>query len=195
MLKNVKSLEAEQMIQSVLAPHERLLWSGVPRQGFHPKRAEVLLIVLGLIWAGLVVFSVVNALQATHVPMFIQISWMPLVLIGAYCFFGRFLADKYRRSRTWYGVTDQRVVSLSNLLFLRVQSLPLRGLHDIWISQRGDGNGTIWFGRLRSWSSPPCFDLDTDAREVHDLILEAQRRELVGAVRASSASDLDPRPA
>jgi hypothetical protein len=61
-----------------------------------------------------------------------MVLWgIPFVLVGLYLIIGRFFADAYLRARTCYGVTDQRVLIVTNLWNLQVKSVSLRTLGDI----------------------------------------------------------------
>ena len=76
-------------------------------------------------------------------PLFFSLSGIPFVLIGAHLVVGRFFADSWQRSRTWYGLTDQRVVILNSR---GVRSIALGALGGIALREREDRSGTIVFG-------------------------------------------------
>lgn len=192
------SLEAKAKIRPELNTGEKLLWSGMPRQDFHVQRGDKVLLGLGVFWLFTVVYAMTNAAEARHVPTFVQVWAVPGLLIGAYAFFGRYLVDKYKRARTWYGVTDQRILVITSWLRPAVEKLSLRGL-DVQLHGRADGSGLITFGTSPWVLFPPRFDLASDARAVHEIVLGAQKRELVESVRAGLGSDasaeLNPRHA
>jgi hypothetical protein len=50
----------------------------------------------------------------------------PFVLVGIYLIFGRFLVEAKQGERTFYGVTDERVLVVAGLFGRKVQSLSLR---------------------------------------------------------------------
>jgi hypothetical protein len=121
-------------------------------------------------------------------PLFFILWGIPFVLIGLYMIFGRFLIDAKQRERTFYGVTDQRIVIISGLMSRKVKSLSLRTLSDVSLSEKTDRSGTITFGASNSISwwwrmgwpgmpqSAPSFEMILDAREVYENIMEAQSR-------------------
>ena len=119
---------------------------------------------------------------------------LPFVAVGLYLIIGRFFVDAWARSRTCYGVTNERVIILSGILSRQTKSLQLRTLTDITLTERGDRSGTITFGPTPpmsgfsgggSWPGstrylPPAFDLIESAKQVYDVIRNAQMK----AVRA-----------
>ncbi len=73
---------------------------------------------------------------------------IPFVLVGLYIVLGRFIVDAMNRAKTFYGVTNERIIIITGLFFREVKSLNLRTLTDVSLSERGDGSGTITFGAL-----------------------------------------------
>jgi hypothetical protein len=59
---------------------------------------------------------------------------------------GRFFHDAWRRNRTLYALTDQRVIIVDGGIQQRLRSLPLRTLPEISITDERAGRGTITFG-------------------------------------------------
>jgi hypothetical protein len=168
---------------------ERQLWSGVPRQGLMLRRADALLIPFSCLWAGFAVFWETSVLRSSA-PGFFVLWGIPFVALGAYLAVGRFFVDAWRRARTRYGLTSDRIIIRSGA---STKSLNLRTLTDVTLTERGDGLGTITFGATvfpmamfagASWPGVPqasAFELIPDARTVYAQIREAQGL----AVRAS----------
>jgi len=91
-------------------------------------------------------------------------------------------------------LANERIIS-SDLFSRRVKSLNLRTLSDLSLSERRDGSGKITFGPTNpfaifssstSWPgagqyAQPAFDLIDRAREVYDVIREAQKAAEEGA--------------
>jgi hypothetical protein len=177
----------EMALASYLDQDERLLWSGQPRHGLRFRALDALLIPFSLLWGGFAVFWE-TAVIVTGAPVYFVRWGIPFVLVGCYIVFGRFIVDAHRRARTFYGVTDERILIVSGSLAQQVKSLQLRTLTDISLNQRRDGSGTITFGPTdftnifltAAWpgtgrAAPPCFDLIEQAREAYDIIRNAQR--------------------
>ena len=181
------STDLESVIAAELQPREKLLWSGRPAQGIRLRKADTLLIPFSLLWTGFAVFWEWEALGRSH-DSFAPIWGIPFVLIGLYLVFGRFIVDSWRRSRTYYGLTRERALIISGG---ETQTFPLRTLSGLSIRQGGGRYGTLRLGEAAkpgmeffagsSWPgmgrySPPAFEFIEDARQVHELILSAQRQ-------------------
>jgi hypothetical protein len=169
-----------------LAKGERLLWSGVPCQGVLFRTSDALMIPFSLLWAGFAVFWELSVLR-DGAPVFFALWGIPFVLVGAYIVVGRFFVDARRRRNTAYGLTTERLIISSGAFRPTLKSLGLRTLSDLTLDQRSDGSGTITFGPTSpltmfnaglDWPGmprPPAFELIPNAKEVYDMIREAQR--------------------
>jgi hypothetical protein len=147
------------------------------------------MIPFSLLWGGFAFFWEYSVLQE-NAPVVFALWGIPFVLIGIYIIIGRFFADSYQRSRTLYGVTDQRVLIVSGIFSREVKSLSLSNLSAISLQERADSSGTILFGPSNpmyalwagtAWPGmtkqhPPAFDLLENVRHVYDLLRATQRR-------------------
>jgi len=125
----------------------------------------------------------------TGAPFFFRLWGVPFVAAGLYLTAGRFFYDAYRRAGTTYAVTNRRVILLSGVFYRNTRSLNLSGLDEVTVSQRRDGSGDIALGSPplfayryvpSGWpgasAQPPMLEALPNAREVYDIIREAQRR-------------------
>ena len=177
-----------------LDPEEHLLWSGQPRTGVHLRAQDAFLIPFSLLWCGFAVFWEFTAWTATSrapgpIGFIFPLFGLPFVVIGLFFVFGRFFVDAFARARTFYGVTNERILIISGLLSRQVKSLQLRTLTDVSLTQHRNGSGTVTFGPSQaisgfspggSWPGagryqPPAFDLVDHAKEAYDIIRQAQR--------------------
>jgi hypothetical protein len=171
---------------------ERMLWSGRPRGGLRQRRQDVFMIPFSLMWGGFAIFWEVMAVTTTSkapspVGVVFPLFGIPFVCIGLYIIFGRFFVDAHIRSRTLYGVTNDRIIIASGLFSQQVKSLQLRTLSDVSFTQGSDRSGTITFGptgpmggAFGSWPgarriSSPAFEMIENAKDVYDVILRAQK--------------------
>ena len=124
--------EAQQSLQRQLGSDERLLWWGMPRQGLRLRTSDAVLIPFSVMCGGFAIFweSMVLAQGAS---LFMAIWGVPFVLIGLYLMLGRFLVDARIRARTYYGLTEQRVLIISRR---QTKSLPLETLSDVTLSEK-----------------------------------------------------------
>ena len=183
---------SQELIRKELDFGETYIWSGRPKQGILFRGSDVFLIPFSLLWGGFAIFWEVSVLAFPHKEsgpsgIIFPLFGIPFVLIGLYMIFGRFIYDAKKRTKTCYGLTDQRVIILSGR---KVKSLNLRTLTDIALSEKSDGRGTISFGRENSWSpwhdasgfpgtgasQTPKFEFIENAKDVYNKIRNAQKQ-------------------
>ena len=175
----------EQQFAGRLLSGERVLWSGRPGLGIRVRHGDIIMIPFSLAWAGFVIFWLYRAFQEGQ-PFFFRFWGIPFLLIGAYLVMGRFPADARRRGRTYYCVTDQRVIVL-------VQpdsctTFNLRTLPGLTLTERPDGTGDVVLantdGRYvatggwvpRGSVAPTMLEFLESPRNVYDIISRAQQR-------------------
>jgi len=186
----------DSIIKEELGKSERLLWAGQPKQGVTFRGSDALMIPFSLMWGGFAIFWEVMALSMFFVadeppPVGVAIIFplfgLPFVLVGLYIIFGRFIVDSKRRAKTFYGLTDQRIIVVSGLFSRKIKSMNLRTLSDVSLSEKSDRTGTItfgpahpmsaWFGNM-SWpgmpQAGPSFEMIQDAKKVYEQLREAQ---------------------
>ena len=177
-------------IQRELGSGEKLLWSGQPRQGLRLNITDAFILPFSLIWCGFAIFWEASVLHG-HAPLLMKLWGVPFVVIGLYLVVGRFFVDAYTRGRTFYGVTNQRLVIVSGSFSRRVRSLPWQALPQATLVERGNGGGTINFGPKLPFgmgrsvsiggmpgagqSLFPVLDLPEHAREAYDAVRLAQQ--------------------
>jgi len=178
----------ESKLRPELGRGERLLWSGMPRQGLRLRQTDIYVVPFSLVWGGFAFFWEGSA-TTRGAPFFFTLWGIPFVLLGTYIIAGRFFVDSYLRSRTIYGVTDQRVIILSGLMSREVKSISLEGLMEMSLVEHSDRSGSITFGPANPMSTvwagtawpgmgkkfSPAFDLVEDVRRVYNIIRDAQK--------------------
>lgn len=182
--------EQKRVLDTQLAPGEILLWSGEPRKGLFLRPSDLYVIPFSLLWGGFAIFWNFGV-WSSNAPMFFRIWGIPFLVVGLYIIVGRFFVDAWQRSKTYYGVTNERIIIVSGVFSKNVKSLNLKTLTDISISERNDFSGTVTFGpsdQASSWSANfpfstgrrneivyPAFDSIPDAKRVYDIVRNAQR--------------------
>ncbi len=178
----------EERARKVIAPElmrdENVIWAGQPKQGVYFSPADLLLIPFSLVWcSGAISWEV---LVASHPPYFFALFGLPLVATGLYIAAGRFFVDAHTRARTFYAVTNRRVLILAAWPTRRVTSLDLAKCPEISLRERPDGTGTIFLGKRSrtgfiedsSWPrkrrSGPVFRRIGDVRKVFESIQDAR---------------------
>jgi len=190
--------------ESFLDPGERLLWSGQPKQGVRLQAGDIFMIPFSLMWGGFAIFweaSVLGLTGLNHhparpsgnaggVPLFMALWGIPFVVVGLYMIFGRFFYDAALRRKTWYGITDRRLVVLKSLFTKNMSSFDYSTLTNLNLVERSDRSGDVLFGtpspmnafsnsswpRSSRYPIVPGFYLLPDARDVYNQIREIQRR-------------------
>ncbi len=143
---------AEHTLKKELGPNESLLWCGVPRQGLCFRSSDAFLIPFSLMWGGFAFFWEYLVLTSAT-PGFFALWGIPFVLMGIYLIAGRFFVDSYQRGRTYYGLTNERVLILRGILNRKVTTLSIRNLHEISLNERPDGSGDVLFGSMNPMSA------------------------------------------
>jgi hypothetical protein len=175
-----------------LARGEQLLWSGQPRQGIVLRGSDAFTIPFSLLWGGFAFFW--EATVATSgAPLFFMLWGVPFVLAGLYITVGRFFYDAWRRGRTKYGVTNERILIATGDASPSLKSLNVRTLSDVTLDAKSDRSGTITFGPTSFMTSmyagtawpgsnlPPSFELIPEARRVYEIIRQAQKGSPAGS--------------
>jgi hypothetical protein len=178
-------------IRTQLSSNERLLWSGQPRQGLVLRGSDTFAIPFSLMWGGFAIFWESSVLNS-NAPGFFILWGIPFVIVGLYLIIGRFFVDARQRARTFYAVTDERIIIVTGVLNRNVKSLNLRTLSDISLTEGKSDEGSISFGGVSQFYSRfggfsgwpgmnaqmgPRFDLIAGAKTVYDIIRNAQRRD------------------
>ena len=183
-------------ITDVLDRGERVIWSGQPRQGLMLRGSDGFAIPFALVWTSIPLVGALSTLTGPKSNPFALLPILPFVLVGLYLLVGRFFVDAAQRRRTYYALTNERIVIVSGLSSRSVRSLALRSLEQVDVSERASGQGTITFGRSASGSfalagwpgmksyQAPAFEMIADAAAVAKLIRDAQRAATAPAERA-----------
>jgi hypothetical protein len=170
--------DSARVISPELGSDETLLWSGMPGQGLMLVPNDLFMIPFSLMWGGFAIFWEASVFRS-RAPVFFRLWGVPFVVIGLYMIVGRFFFDAWNRGRTRYGVTNTRVIIVSDLFTKSVVSLDRRNLGETSLHERSDGSGTIVFGPTDGFggagrrTQPPSFVGIADAKRVYGLIRAA----------------------
>ncbi len=143
---------AQLEFQSELMPGESLLWAGQPSRKVIFHRSDWFMIPFSLLWGGFAIFweygvsghfDNAHPLHNTGMINFMSLWGIPFVLIGQYFIWGRFLYTAWRKARTFYGVTNKRVLVLGKGSSRKLSDGYLRSLTSVTLTTSRDGTGTI----------------------------------------------------
>ena len=185
-------ISSQEVIESELSDNEKIIWSGQPRKGIVFRSSDIFMVPFSIMWGGFAIFWEIMALsipkdKAGPVAIIFPLFGIPFVVLGLYFIFGRFIFDSNQRKKTFYGLTNQRIIIISGIFSRKIESLNLKTLTNISLKEKSDRSGTInfgqnnplswWFGGM-AWpgmpKSGPSLEIIDSAKEVYEKIREAQ---------------------
>lgn len=171
--------------RSRLRPGERVLWVGQPSKLAYSMRGAWYLIPFSLLWGGFAIFWEVTAITS-GAPLFFKLWGIPFVAAGLYLMFGRFIVARREAARTYYAITDRRVLIESGAFRRVFMELDLRDLPGSLLEERPDGSGSITLGpsvgirlppgwpTMGMYAQPPAFVAIPDVGRVYETLQEAK---------------------
>jgi hypothetical protein len=176
---------------------ENIHWAGMPnpRVVFHSD--DWAAIPFSLLWTGFFVFWEGQAFgfwQATSrenaTNVFMALWGIPFLVMGNYIVWGRFLSDAWLKRRTYYAVTNRRLLVLQEGWSRKTSTIFLEEIPQI--EKEGSTTGTLWFGakypvvvprgrRSRNISrfslgDVPLFADVADVDSIHRLIMDLRAK-------------------
>lgn len=135
---------------------ENILWSGQPDPNIIFTVADSFLVPFSIIWGGFAFFW--ESLALSRIPknapgdlvIIFPLFGLIFVVVGLYFIFGRFLYKRWKKQKTYYAVTNRRVISLSEVFGRQFQESEIKLICGISKRVRADGVGTLTFGRSQS---------------------------------------------
>jgi hypothetical protein len=147
-------------IQPELTTGESVLWAGQPNGTVFFHQEDAFLIPFSLLWGGFAIFWELGAAgfrgsnSRSGNPWLFGMLWgIPFVLIGQYIIWGRFFYTAWKKKRTYYAITNRRVLVVQNGWNRQMASAYLDSLPTLIKEGRSSGTGTLRFSRAESmWS-------------------------------------------
>jgi hypothetical protein len=187
-------MNTKEILHSELLPGEQLLWTGQPDPSIIFTPFDFLLVPFSLIWGGFAIFWEITVLGLIPSmkpnpppPVAFILFGIPFVFIGFYFIVGRFFYKNWKKKKTWYAVTDRRILIVTQGISSNCQTADLDSIPSVSKSIRKNGNGNIkfgnssvltsmydntgmdFFGSFSGQSVPTFFDIK-DAEEVYRLV-------------------------
>lgn len=190
-----------EVIDANLLKDKNLLWWGQPAQGVMLTSRDVFLIPFSLLWGGFAIFWEATVLRS-QCPTFFALFGIPLVLMGLFLIFGRFLLDMWLRRRMTYALTDRRVLIARTGPWQSFKSISCDRLPEVTLDGGQDGRGTIRFGpQVPIWANPqmggawtPALDPTPQFLRIDDVqrvFAESQERSESGSYRSPIVRQTD----
>ncbi len=138
-------MEQYEWLRGCLMAGESVLWRGKPGQGHVFTAYDLYLVPFSLMWGGFALYWELAVIAADG-PFFMKLWGIPFVLVGLYMIAGRFFVQQYMRKRTYYAITNYRVMQFRGN---KLTSLNRNTIPEIHMTMHRDGSGTIVFDRYR----------------------------------------------
>lgn len=133
-------LEDFQFCNAYILPGEHILWKGRPEKGRYFSAHDLFLIPFSLVYLSFSLFWVWGVLQSG--PPMMALFGLPFVAVGAYLLFGRTLRNIYLRGRTFYVITNKKLIIKKGN---RITTYQAQDLPPMTLQIHQSGNGTISF--------------------------------------------------
>ena len=122
---------------------ESIYWSGMPNPSVIFHSDDWYLIPFSLLWGGFAIFWEAGA-SGKGSNTFFVLWGVPFVIAGQYMIRGRFLHDAWLKRKTYYAITNRRVLIVQDGWRRKSSSVFFRDISHI--EREGMGLGTLWFG-------------------------------------------------
>jgi hypothetical protein len=148
---NLIDPRAAMKLQPELSSGETIYWAGMPNPSVIFHSDDWTMIPFSFLWGGFAIFWEAGVLRfwgnhshGNPISWFMALWGVPFIVIGQYMIWGRFLVDAWLKRRTYYAVTNRRVLILQeswkrNSQFSFLESIPE-------ITREGVATGTLWLG-------------------------------------------------
>jgi hypothetical protein len=143
--------QAATKLQSELSSGERIQWAAMPNSRIVFHSDDLYLIPFSLLWGGFAIFWEASVLgfwdtnaKPHPVSWFMSLWGIPFIVVGQYVIWGRFAWDAWLKRRTYYAITDRRVLILQEGWKRKTQFSYLESIPQI--SREGGDVGTLWLG-------------------------------------------------
>ncbi|MGB9928893.1 MAG: hypothetical protein ACPK85_10895 [Methanosarcina sp.] len=143
----VITLPRPELFNNELLRNEQVLWMGQPEKSGIFSREDLFFIPFSLFW--LSITTSIGIMFLSSGELFPILFVLPFLLVGLYLLIGRIIHKRYLKKRTYYVVTNQRVLILTNLFSRNLQSEFINNIPVINKTVRKDGIGTIQFGNYQ----------------------------------------------
>lgn len=139
-------MDSPSNFNSHLKEGESILWEGAPKGGFQLRDADVILIPMSIIMLGFAL--ILNYILLNYESPFVfKVFGIFLAVFGIYLAGIRFFMSAGKRKRTFYCITNKRVLVISGRK-KKLKTLPLKNINRIDNTEEKDGSGFIIFGNV-----------------------------------------------
>jgi hypothetical protein len=154
------SQDSMAMIQPELTSGESIVWAGQPNTGVIFHKEDLFLTPFSLLWGGFAIFweagvsGFWGAGNRSGGTWSFGILWgIPFVLIGQYLIWGRSFYAAWLKRRTYYAVTNRRVIVVQNGWKRQMASAYIDTLPTLIKEGGSNGIGILRFAQAQAVSS------------------------------------------
>jgi hypothetical protein len=191
--------QSDEAVRPELTPGETVLWAGQPNTSVIFHKEDAFLVPFSLLWGGFAIFWEVGVsgywdsnFGSGKPWIFGMLFGAAFVLTGQYFIWGRFLVTAWKKRRTYYAVTNHRVIVVQQGLSRKMASAYIDTLPNLIKEERRRGLGSLlftqprplWFrtGGWGAWDSMAIGDMP-EFRDVNDVdsiyrLVSDQREQL-----------------
>jgi hypothetical protein len=154
-LMNSLTLSSEEVLREFLNKGEQFHWTGQPESRIFTT-LDLLLVPFSFLWGGFAIFweiSAINSQASSGGDLIFSLFGIPFVVFGLYLIFGRFIYKIWKNKRTFYGITNRRVLELTRTPGMQLISSSLDSIIKTSITVGRGGVGTLIFntGQHATW--------------------------------------------
>lgn len=166
---------------------EKLVWEGRPAKGVRVDTSGIVRSAFGVFFFGFAIFWTYMASQGTGLASEPSLSFFPLLgipflAIGFYMVFGHWFFNAYKRGKTRYALTEERMIIAESVFTRKLKSYPLRA--DTSLSMEEGELTSVYFAeelrRTKNGSRTVNigFHLLPDGRDVYKMMRKIQKEKL-----------------
>jgi hypothetical protein len=153
--------QAHTAISPDLMSGKRLLWAGRPsaskvfhRRDWYQIPGSLFMGCFAIFWTGMAAGLPGFPSEGHPAPWFFLLVGIAFIAYSQFLIWGRFVLVRWRKDRTYYAVTERRVITVQFFFGRRmaaalISALPMISKHDV----ASNGIGTLRFSPAPSWTS------------------------------------------
>ncbi|MCH8092538.1 MAG: hypothetical protein IIC57_09355 [Proteobacteria bacterium] len=158
----MSDLEHAALFEDQLFDGEEILWTGRPDPSVNFDRRDLALVPFSIAWAGFAIFATAGFVKGYIEAagsggqegsfLFLALAAM-FSLLGLYLLVGRFFNKRWNKLRTYYALTNLRVLILETGTTSPLSGVPWDKVPAIGKTQGFVGTGTVTFAQVRWWKT------------------------------------------
>lgn len=184
----------QDVISQELDQNEQILWSGQPNPNVYFAKGDLFLVPFALLWSGFA-FSATFGTIVHGAPGLFTIMPALFCIVGLYITIGRFIYKRIRKLKTYYVLTNKRVLEIIMTRSRKTKEIYLSQMQGLNSTVNRNKRGSITFSNanffqnfyantgmdfgMNQQSGFPAF-YDVDNVEVPLRILKQQRKNVHG---------------